>query len=662
MANLATAAINLSALREYGRKELLQVLDSVQGKKGLVLDQKLAGPLSLIAEYSLLKEHGVEKVYILQSGKLDTELKNLIYICRPRMIYMKYISDHIHQHKKENLKKDYSVFFVPRRTIICEKILEEEGVYGEIQLGEYNLDLIPFDDDLLSLELEYSFRELYLEGDRTSLFYVARSLMKLQTIFGVIPRIQGKGQCARLVTDMMLRMRREVGGEDNSSLYVASEIENLIIIDRNVDLITPLCSQLTYEGLIDEHFCIQNTCVELDPEITGFKERRKIPLNSADSIFRELRDCNFSVVGPLLNKSAKRINAEYEERHNAKTVSQIRDFIGKLGSIQTEHQSLRIHTNVAEKIMEMTKDPDFHKRLEVEQNLVSGIEASMNIEYIEELIDKQEPLVKVLRLLCLLSLVSNGLKPKVLENIKREILQTYGYEQIFSLNNLEKLGLLKKNDNKSNYNAVRKGLRLIVDDVNEREPEDIAYVYSGYAPISVRLIQYLMAPFNNSSMGGGASNPNVNMGGSNTAGAPTGGMTASSSIPSSSAPFNINVPLPANIKLDINLNPAKLVGQSMLGGWKSVEDVLKVLPGPTFEEQQILPVGLQPKKGFGAENRSKVTLVFFLGGCTFTEISAIRFLGQQAEGRDYIIATTKLINGNTLLESVLENIDNKLVQ
>jgi len=48
------------------------------------------------------------------------------------------------------------------------------------------------------------------------------------------------------------------------------------------------------------------------------------------------------VVGPILNKSAKRINAEYEERHSAKTVTQIREFIGKLGSIQQEHQSLRI--------------------------------------------------------------------------------------------------------------------------------------------------------------------------------------------------------------------------------------------------------------------------------------------------------------------------------
>ena len=38
-----------------------------------------------------------------------------------------------------------------------------------------------------------------------------------------------------------------------------SEIESLLIIDRSTDLITPMCSQLTYEGLLDEVFGIDNS-------------------------------------------------------------------------------------------------------------------------------------------------------------------------------------------------------------------------------------------------------------------------------------------------------------------------------------------------------------------------------------------------------------------
>jgi len=42
----------------------------------------------------------------------------------------------------------------------------------EVQLGEYNLDLIPFDDDLLSLELEGSFKELFLVCTTIMMFFL----------------------------------------------------------------------------------------------------------------------------------------------------------------------------------------------------------------------------------------------------------------------------------------------------------------------------------------------------------------------------------------------------------------------------------------------------------------------------------------------------------
>ena len=84
---------------------------------------------------------------------------------------------------------------------------------------------------------------------------------------------------------------------------------------------------------------------------------KKIPLNSNDKLVAEIRDLNFATVGNVLSKSAKRLHEDYEvfwystshfvifftkERHQAKTVSQIKDFVGKLGGLQTEHQALRL--------------------------------------------------------------------------------------------------------------------------------------------------------------------------------------------------------------------------------------------------------------------------------------------------------------------------------
>lgn len=42
------------------------------------------------------------------------------------------------------------------------------------------------------------------------------------------------------------------------STQVTPQIEQLILIDRSVDLITPLATQLTYEGLIHQFFTINN--------------------------------------------------------------------------------------------------------------------------------------------------------------------------------------------------------------------------------------------------------------------------------------------------------------------------------------------------------------------------------------------------------------------
>lgn len=56
---------------------------------------------------------------------------------------------------------------------------------------------------------------------------------------------------------------------------------------------------------------------------------------------------------------------------------------------------------------------------------------------------------------------------------------------------LSNLSLLVKatSNNKSAFALARKPLRLVVDEVDEQDPADIAYVFSGYAPLSVRLVQ-----------------------------------------------------------------------------------------------------------------------------------------------------------------------------
>ena len=53
----------------------------------------------------------------------------------------------------------------------------------------------------------------------------------------------------------------------------APEIDTLLLLDREVDLVTPLITPLTYEGLIDEFIGIQGGCIKIEPHLTGDEGR-----------------------------------------------------------------------------------------------------------------------------------------------------------------------------------------------------------------------------------------------------------------------------------------------------------------------------------------------------------------------------------------------------
>lgn len=140
---------------------------------------------------------------------------------------------------------------------MCQKKLQNRGVFGSFTLiEEFKCDIFPFDSDLLSMELNDSFKEFYLENDPTCLYEVAQAIQGLQRLYGKIPKVTGRGPAAAKVCELLERLNRE---EEDSKMNVLqpTPIEHLLLLDRSVDLLSPLVTQLTYEGLIDEIFGIK---------------------------------------------------------------------------------------------------------------------------------------------------------------------------------------------------------------------------------------------------------------------------------------------------------------------------------------------------------------------------------------------------------------------
>ena len=115
-------------------------------------------------------------------------------------------------------------------------------------------------------EFQKSTRELFYSQEFFGLNQVAESIQRLQIIYGKIPCIFSKGDSAEKVTQMMERMEKEY----SKKLQIeegSNEIDGLILLDRSVDIQTPLCKQLTYIGMLDEFFGIRLNNIYLKKDL-----------------------------------------------------------------------------------------------------------------------------------------------------------------------------------------------------------------------------------------------------------------------------------------------------------------------------------------------------------------------------------------------------------
>ena len=575
----------------------------------------------------MFQAHGVENFIELGWRKLDTKENRVVYVVRPRITCMKQIANHIRSHAKENAKKAYSVVFVPRRSFLCEKVLKDEGVYANVTISEYHLGLIPFDDDVLSLELPNPISEPVLDSDNTMLYTMARSLMDLQTLYGVIPVVRGKGFMSKVVIELMLRLRKEEG--DHGDHGAVPDIDSLLVLDRMVDPVSPLCTPLTYEGLIDEMIGIQNTYVKIDtsqenessqrprnnPEaypdkawlcqgcmwknsankiscsICGLRRPQEgvtslVPLNSNDQLYAEVRNTNIGVLLPKLSQRASEMSQLENSREQMESLDEIHRFVKDLPMLQANKKSLKRHIDMTEKLQSITNSMAFKELWQVEQEILEG---KQNLQYIEDCIARGEPLAKVLRIACMHSLCCGGFRPAKFDQIRREILQTYGYEFMFTLDNLERMGYLGHSPYWE-WKSLTRNFSLCADEVEVYNPTNMAYVTSGYAPLSCRIVESMIRM-----------------------------------------------------------------------GWSETANAVRAIPGPavdTTQSKKNIGGGIEQKNASHANDtenpKRKVLLVCVLGGITHMEIAALRLLKKDSRF-DIIIASTKVINGKSFVKSLIDN-------
>ena len=184
-------------------------------------------------------------------------------------------------------------------------------------------------------------------------------------------------------------MRARVEAYEPDAKQPVPQIDTLVLIDREVDLVSPLVTPLTYEGLIDELIGIRNGAIKVDSKIKGQDKSKEaeaanappppsmvsIPLNSNDALYVEIRDLNIEQLGPCLGQKAKLIRGHYDAfraNRDNQTITEIHDFVKQIPGLKQNYESLNQHINITEELKRTTDGATFRNRWNTERALLEG--------------------------------------------------------------------------------------------------------------------------------------------------------------------------------------------------------------------------------------------------------------------------------------------------
>jgi hypothetical protein len=220
-------------------------------------------------------------------------------------------------------------------------------------------------------------------------------------------------------------------------------------------------------------------------------------------------------------------------------------------------------------------------------------------EYVDDIMSRALPVLEVLRQVCIFSFVKGGLKQKQLDTFRKEFIQVYSiFIKVYGYQHIITFQKLLQLNLIKKHESSKNNYGAIVKQLN------LINDYESFQPQSV------------------------------------------SSVYAGYAPISVRLIQLASQSLEPSDEIQPL-------SWVKHLETLKLFPGPIIEECNLSSSSI--------EKNDPATLLVFIGGVTFAEISAIRCLSETSGynffmiGRKFTVLTTSIINAGRMFSSVMES-------
>lgn len=572
--------LDFGLLREECERQLVASLQYVQqqGRSDvtLVFTHRMGMLLSQIFVDGMgsLQKHGMTACMELSEDPAHVQTPVIVYLLLACVQDVRVVAAHVVRLPKATSRR--LLLASGRWTTLCDHVLQQYALDDQqLSVEPLALGCVPLDSDLLTLGYEHLLYDCCVDGDKSSLTNVAAALHGLQDVYGEFTSIKYKGELAMLVLHQMMELSdaKEVAAaqeQDQSESPPSpkrSRLDTLVLLDRRVDLVSALSKPLTYEALLDELLGIHDGIMQVPSKLLASNAKtaaggddapHEVPMafNANDRVFQQIRNLNVHAIPGVLNAQAAAVKASFtrfQTDAEAAAASEVTEMVKAVPQMKETQQAIEQHINLLEHINSTTGSPTFRAQWTLERTILDAVGSDSVLDEIQELIFRHEPLPKVLRLLCLYSVVNGGLLSQDLERMKLHLMRAYGQALLFSFDNLERLGLLQERDTQGaggGLDRVTELLGVIDLEVDPQTPKSMAFVTSGYAPISCRLVEELLKQ----------------------------------------------------------------------GDWLALDKAMAYLPGPRAE------LSLVTSKKKTKKGRKKCMVVCFVGGVTFMELAALRWI------------------------------------
>lgn len=576
------------------------------------------------------------------------------------LIKFKYVLDQINgllSQKAVDEKTRITIIISPKVLAVYETLLEEEGLAGIANLKSFQWELILMDENVLSMELPFLFKSVFVNKDSSLLPSISNTLWTLFQVVGKPSLFVSVGKVSSSILEMY-DIFSETFDRDKA-FKGESDFGALLVMDRDQDYASGLLTPATYSGLLHEIFNVK--CGKLDLDVTNNKFQQgqldlKLPIaeskeskvpktvmaldSELDAVYSEIRYRHFSTVFSILNAKVKALNSDGVNIGDL-GITQMKQYVStKLQQIIVTKRSLANHVLACEAIVANLGDK-FEDIQITERSMLYNRNKKSNLSYVDTNFCTDVNMYTSLRLLCLLTL-TQGITYEEYNGLITKYLHAFGYNFLYIFQSLSSAGLISAPSSgklqlglpnlstisdrlprwQNNFQTAANKLKQLPsdsEDVKMSDPTCPSYVFSGsYVPTVVAISKIILTSENTTDLFAKlASVSEVKVGGSLFDGCRAsvddlGDKLSQINMDSSSGTSD----------LDIGCKDLKVAANFLKGDMKF----------------SLMPL------------RPKSLLVFVVGGLTQAEVAACHLLSKLTGG-DIVLATDCLITGESLIQA-----------